>query len=120
MAERKFYTDVDIDGTLKVRELGVSAGNFITHFDNVLQERTAAEVVADLGIAGLTDVNATNISNVIFTLSDASTLAESFSHVHTNYALIGWVEDNYASINHHTTHEIGGSDEVDIDGGGFV
>jgi hypothetical protein len=35
----------------------------------------------------LTGVNAANISSVVFTLSDSSELVESFSHVHTEYAL---------------------------------
>ena len=36
----------------------------------------------------LETVNAENISGVVFTFSDATTITESFSHVHTEYALI--------------------------------
>jgi len=68
----------------------------------------------------ITGVNADNISNVIFSMNVGDDIITSFDHVHINYALIGWVEDNYASINHHITHEIGGNDEIDIDAGGFV
>jgi hypothetical protein len=57
----------------------------------------------------LANVNAENISSVVFTMLNGSEIIESFAHSHTEYAL----------EHHHTQHEIGGSDEVNIDGGSF-
>jgi hypothetical protein len=68
---------------------------------------TATETVVN---TYLDSVNADNISNVVFTMNNGTILSTSFSHVHTEYAL----------TNHHVTHEIGGSDEIDIDGGSYT
>ena len=48
---------------------------------------------------GLVSVNSNNISNVVFTLSNGSIIEESFDHVHIDYALKGWVEDNFDKYN---------------------
>jgi hypothetical protein len=65
----------------------------------------------------LVEIDASNISNVIFTLSNGDTITESFGHVHTNYALKGWVEDNFLTVedlpaSHDQIHDLVGGDHT--------
>jgi len=52
-------------------------------------------LIADVEDIYLDSVDATNISNVTFKLNDDTEIITSFSHVHTEYALLDWVLDNY-------------------------
>ena len=47
---------------------------------------------------GLSAVDASNISNVMFTLDDGTKIIESFGHHHSEYALNSWVNDNFSPI----------------------
>ena len=47
----------------------------------------------------LSAVDGTNISNVIFTISNGDTIETSFSHVHSEYALVEVVNNILTSIN---------------------
>jgi len=101
---------MDIGGKLRIQSIDheiTDVDKFLVSNNGVVKYRTGSEIVNDIGV--LTDVDASNISSVIFTKGDGTEIIESFSHSHTEYAL----------YNHHARHEIGGDDEIDIDGGTF-
>ena len=115
MAERKILTDLLVDGKVTINDLGTLAGNFIVHSGGILQERTTDEVISDLNIASLIDIDSENISNVVFLLSNGDTIVKSFDHVHTNYALKNWVEDNYLLIEDAYGHPTYNGDDITIE-----
>jgi hypothetical protein len=71
-------------------------------------EDSIAAAVTDLGNP-LNDVNAANISSVQFTRADGTFIYESFSHVHTEYALTGGMQP-FDTVAFDTTYSIVGNE----------
>ena len=113
MASRKFYVDIDTSGKViigDIQEKGSAITTFLTDTSGEVQYRGVEDVLADIDVNPIQDVDATNISNVVFSLRNGETIETSFSHYHTQYAL----------SNHGYRHESGGDDEIDIDGGSYI
>jgi len=100
MYPKRFLANVDIYGLLNIgvipHEL-TDQGIFLLHTGGEVRYRTTAEIREDLQITStnLVGVDAANISGVTFTHEDGSVIIESFSHVHTEYALEEWVVNNF-------------------------
>ena len=78
--EPKGGENVNLTGTGQV----ASSGTILSGSDRIVD----ADTIYDYTNEAFKDVDAINISNVIFTLNNGTTLNESFGHMHIEYALV--------------------------------